>query len=91
MLIGICDPPPAELPKPGGSKVVAEETQPEDIGVPDLPAVVKRPKTVTIRGRDLWGKTKSAAYDGIYVLMYPKGNTNKRASLPQLTKEEKKR
>lgn len=92
MLIGVCDAPPAELPKASSSKVVVEETKPEDkTGVPDKPAVVKRPKTITIRGRDLWGKTKSAAYDGIYVLMYPKDNTDKRSSLPQLTKEEKKR
>lgn len=90
MLIGVCDPPPAEISKVGSSDVVAEEIQPEDFGVPDLP-VIRRPKTFTIRGRDLWARTKSATFDGIYVLMYPNNNRNKRASLPPLIKEEKKR
>lgn len=93
MLVGVCDPPPAELPKAGSSELVAEENQPEEAntGVPDLPPVVKRSKTITIRGRDIWGKTKSATFDGIYLLMYPNNNSDKRSSLSQLPKEEKKR
>lgn len=91
MLIGVCDPAPAEVPKAGSSKVIAEETQPEDSGVPDIPAVVKRSKMLTIRGRDLWARTKSATFDGIYVLMYPNNKRDKRSSVPPLIKEEQKR
>lgn len=96
IFIGVCDPPPAELPK-DGEETVAEETQSKDFGVPDLPTVVKRPKMVTIRGRDLWARTKSTTFDGIYILMYPNNDRDKRLSLGRLgggggsMKEERKR
>lgn len=93
MLIGVCDPSPAEPPKDVSSLPVVEETQPEDFGVPDLPTVVnRRPKKLSIRGRDIWARTKSATFDGIYVLMSPNLlNREKRSSLSPPIKEEKKR